>query len=279
MSIRTIKLRSGQAIPVLGQGTWGMAEDPGRREDEIAALRLGLELGLRIIDTAETYAGGGAEELVGQAIADRRDEVFLVTKVSPDNANRADTIAACERSLHRLGTDHIDLYLLDGRGHTPLFETIAAFAELAADGKIRHWGVSNFGMADMAELARIPGGAEVAVNQVPYSLTRRETEFDLLLWCQDRGIPIMAYSPIERGRVLVHPVVIQVASALGVTPAQVALAWVLNAHGVTAIPRAGRPAHLRQNRDALNVLLPDRYLAKLELAFPPPTRALPLEKL
>jgi diketogulonate reductase-like aldo/keto reductase len=279
MSIRTVKLPSGEAIPVLGQGTWGLAEDPRRRDDEIAALRLGLELGLSVIDTAEMYANGDAEELVGQAIAGRRDEVFLVTKVLPSNANRMDTVAACERSLRRLGTDHIDLYLLHWRDRTPLYETVAAFAELVAAGKIRYWGVSNFDIADMADLARISAGYDVAANQVLYNLTRRGTEFDLLLWCHDRGIPVMAYSPIEQGRVLDHPVVIQVASALGVTPAQVALAWVLHQEDVAAIPRTGRPAHVRQNRTAVDLSLSDRYLAKLELAFPAPTQARPLEML
>ena len=279
MSIRTVKLPSGEAIPVLGQGTWGMAEDPRRRQDEIAALRLGLDLGLRVIDTAETYAEGAAEELVGEAIAGHRDEVFLVTKVLPENANRVDTFTACERSLHRLGTDYIDLYLLHWRGRAALPETVTAFAELVADGKIRYWGVSNFDSEDLDELASIPGGGEVATDQVLYNLGRRGIEFDLLPWCLDRALPIMAYSPIEQSRLLDHPVVIQVASALGATPAQVALAWVLHQDGIAAVPRAGNPAHVRQNFAALELSLSDRYLAKLDLAFPPPVGARPLEML
>jgi diketogulonate reductase-like aldo/keto reductase len=185
MSIRTIKLPSGEAIPVVGQGTWGMAENPQRREEELAALRLGLDLGLSVIDTAETYAGGAAEELVGEAIAGRRDEVFLTTKVAPANANHIDTINACDHSLRRLGTDRIDLYLLHWRGRTPLHETVTAFAELVADGKIRYWGVSNFDLNDMMDLTRLPGGGEVSANQVLYNLSRRGIEFDLLPWCAD----------------------------------------------------------------------------------------------
>jgi diketogulonate reductase-like aldo/keto reductase len=279
MSVRMIKLPSGEAIPALGQGTWGMAEDARRRDDEVAALRLGLDLGLRVIDTAETYANGAAEELVGEAIAGRRDEVFLVTKVLPSNANQRDTVFACEQSLARLGTDHLDLYLLHWRGAASLAETVTALAELVAEGKIRYWGVSNLDTADMAELAAIPGGDYVATDQVLYNLGRRGIEFDLLPWCLDRGVPIMAYSPIEQGRLLDHPVLIQVASALGATPAQVALAWILHQDQVAAIPRAGSPTHVRQNVAALELSLSDRYLAKLDLAFPPPARARPLEML
>jgi diketogulonate reductase-like aldo/keto reductase len=279
MPMRTIKLPSGEAVPALAQGTWGMAEDPGRRSEEIAALRLGLDLGLTVVDTAESYAGGAAEELVGEAIAGRRDEVFVITKVSPPNANHIDTIAACERSLHRLGTDRIDLYLLHWRGETSLSETVTALAELVADGKIRYWGVSNFDLTDMTALARVPGGSEVSANQVLYNLARRGIEFDLLPWCHDREIPILAYAALEQGRLREHPVLVQVASAHGATPSQVALAWLLHQDGVCAIARAGRASHVRQNRAAADLTLGDRYLAKLELAFPPPMRSRPLEVL
>lgn len=279
MSIRTIKLPSGEAIAALGQGTWGLAEDPRRRRDEVDALRLGLDIGLTVIDTAESYADGGAEELVGEAIAGRRDEVFLITKVAPTNANHIDTIAACDRSLHRLGTDRIDLYLLHWRGDTPLHETVTAFAELVAEGKIRYWGVSNFDLTDMTDLAQVPGGGEVTVNQVLHNLSRRGIEFDLLPWCADRGIPVMAYAPLEQGRLLTHPVVVQVASALGSTPAQVALAWLLHQDDVATVSRSSRASHVRQNRAAIDLFLPDRYLAKLELAFPPPIRTRELEVL
>ncbi len=279
MSIRTIKLPSGEPIPVLGQGTWGMAEDPRRHAEELAALRRGLDIGLSMIDTAESYARGETEKLVGEAIAGRRDEVFLVTKVAPANANHIDTIAACERSLSRLRTDRIDLYLLHWRGSTPLHETVTAFAELVADGKIRYWGVSNFDLTDMTDLVRVPGGGEVSANQVLYNLSRRGIEFDLLAWCADRGLPVQAYSPLEQARLLGHPVLIQVASALGATPAQVALAWVLHQNDVSAIARAGRESHVSRNRAAADLILPDRYLAKLELAFPPPIQARALEML
>jgi diketogulonate reductase-like aldo/keto reductase len=278
-TVRTIKLPSGEAMPVLGQGTWGMAEDTRRRADEIAALRLGLDLGMTLIDTAEMYADGAAEKLVAEAIAGRRDEVFLVSKVLPNNASRRGTIAACERSLRRLGTDRLDLYLLHWRGPIPLEETLDAFAALVRTGKIRHWGVSNFDVSDMEELVDLPGGTAVATNQVLYNLTRRGIEYDLLPWCRERGLPIMAYSPIEQGRLLGHRELQGVAARHGATPAQVALAWVLRQDGVNAIPRAGTPAHVRENRAALDLRLTEQDLAALDRAFPPPTGPRPLEML
>ncbi len=277
--VPTLRLPSGESVPVLGQGTWMMAEGNGRRADEIASLRLGLDLGLTLIDTAEMYADGASETLVGEAIAGRRDEVFLVSKVLPSNAGRAAAIRACERSLARLGTDRIDLYLLHWRGGTPLSETLAAFETLARDGKIRHWGVSNFDPDDMAELEGLPGGDAVAANQVLYNLTRRGIEFDLLPRCRERGIPVMAYSPIEQGRMLRHPALAKVAARHGATPAQVGLAWVLRQDGVMAIPKAGRPEHVRENRAALDLRLTADDLAELDRAFPPPARPQPLEML
>jgi diketogulonate reductase-like aldo/keto reductase len=274
--IRTIALPSGEAIPVLGQGTWHMAEDPRRRADEIAALRLGIELGMNLIDTAEMYADGRAEELVGQAIEGRRDEVFLVSKVLPHHATLRGTIEACDGSLTRLGVDQIDLYLLHWRGNIPLEETLEAFNELARAGKIRNWGVSNFDTDDMQELMIIPGGEEVGTDQVLYNLEYRGIEFDLLPWCERQGIALMAYSPIEQGELLAHPALRAVAARHMVTPAQLALAWVLRRDGVCAIPRASKPAHVRENRVALDVRLSAEDLAALDRAFPPPMRKEPL---
>jgi diketogulonate reductase-like aldo/keto reductase len=274
---RTLTLPSGEGIPVLGQGTWHMAENPRRRADEIAALRLGIELGMTLIDTAEMYADGGAERLVGEAIKGRRDEVFLVSKVLPENATRFGTVAACERSMKRLGVDEIDMYLLHWRGSVPLEETLEAFDTLVGAGKIRHWGVSNFDVADMQELVDISGGDEVAVDQVLYNLAHRGIEYDLLPWCRHSGVPIMAYSPIEQGQVLREPALHAIAARhSGVTAAQLALAWVLRQDGVCAIPQSGRPDHVRENRGALDVRLTPEDLADLDLAFPPPTRKQPL---
>jgi diketogulonate reductase-like aldo/keto reductase len=256
-----------------------MAEDARRREDEVAALRLGLDLGMTLIDTAEMYADGAAEELVGEAIAERRDDVFLVSKVLPDHATRRGTIAACEGSLRRLGTNRLDLYLLHWRGPVPLEETLDAFAALVRAGKIRNWGVSNFDVSDLAELVDLPGGEDVQTDQVLYNLTRRGIEYDLLPWCRQRGLPIMAYSPIEQGRLLGHPLLQGVAARHGATPAQVALAWVLRQDSVNAIPKAGTPAHVRENRTALDLHLTEQDLATLDRAFPPPTGPQPLEML
>lgn len=277
-AVPTIPLPSGERVPVLGQGTWHMGEDPRRRTDEIAALRAGLDLGLTLIDTAEMYADGAAEELVEEAIQGRRDEVFLVSKVLPGNASRQGVLRACERSLRRLGTDRLDLYLLHWRGRTPLEETVGAFEELRRSGLIRSWGVSNFDTADMEELAALSGGG-AATDQVLYNLTRRGIEYDLLPWCRERGVPVMAYSPVEQGRLLGHRVLGQIASEHSATPAQVALAWVLRQGGVVAIPKAGTAAHVRENRAALDVRLSDADLAALDRAFPPPTRPTPLEVL
>lgn len=278
-AMRTLNLPSGQTVPVLGQGTWGLAEGAHSRAEEIAALRLGLDLGMTLIDTAEMYADGSAEELVGEAIAGRRQEVFLVSKVLPSNATLQGTIAACERSLRRLRTEQLDLYLLHWRGSTPLKETVNAFATLLRTGKIRSWGVSNFDVSDMEELMAVPGAAEVASNQVLYNLTRPGIEYDLLPWCRQRHIPIMAYSPIEQGRMLGHPALRSVAAQHGATPAQVALAWVLRQDDVMAIPKAGLAEHVRENRAALDVRLTKKDFAELECAFPPPTEKKPLEML
>jgi diketogulonate reductase-like aldo/keto reductase len=278
-AVRTIRLPSGDVVPVLGQGTWHMVEDPQRREQEIRALRLGLDLGMTLIDTAEMYADGGAEELVGEAIAGRPDDVFLVSKVLPDNATRRGTIAACARSLRRLRTDRLDLYLLHWRGQVPLEETVAGFSALVDAGKIRQWGVSNFDVSDMQELLELSGGRSVATDQVLYNLTRRGIEYDLLPWCREQRIPIMAYSPIEQGRMLGHPELIKVAARHRATPAQVALAWVLRQEGIIAILKAGTSEHVRENRRALELRLDKQDFYELDLAFPPPTGPTSLEML
>jgi diketogulonate reductase-like aldo/keto reductase len=276
-AVRTVALPSGERIPALGMGTWHMGEDPLRRDAEITALRLGLDLGMTLIDTAEMYADGLTEELVGEAIAGRRDEVFLVSKVMPHHATRSGTVAACGESLARLRTDHLDLYLLHWRGRVPLEETLAGLAELVVSGRIRQWGVSNFDLADMIELVALPGGAAVQVDQVLYNLMRRGIEYDLLPWCTQVGIPVMAYSPVEQGLLLGHPAVRGVAERHGVSAAQVALAWVLRHDVVNAIPKAGTPKHVYEDRAALDLVLNPADLLELDLAFPPPRQKVPLE--
>ncbi len=276
---RGLMLPSGDPVPVLGLGTWHMAEEPHRREDEVTALRLGLDLGLALIDTAEMYGDGDAEELVGEAIRGRREEVFLVSKVLPSHAGRDATIRACEGSLRRLRTHRLDLYLLHWRGRTPLEETLDGFATLTDQGKIQHWGVSNFDVADMEELVGLPGGEEAATDQVLYNLDRRGIEADLLPWCQRRRLPIMAYSPIEQGRLLGHSALRAVAARHDATPSQVAIAWVLRHDGVMTVAKAGMPAHVRENHGALELELTGEDLDELDAAFPPPTEPQPLETL
>jgi diketogulonate reductase-like aldo/keto reductase len=276
---RVATLPSGEVVAALGQGTWYLGEDPRRRAAEITALRLGLDLGLTVVDTAEMYGDGAAEALVGEAIAGRRDEVFLVDKVLPHHATRAGTVRACQESLLRLGTDRIDLYLLHWRGRVPLAETRAGFADLLDAGAIRYWGVSNFDSDDMAELYGVPGGDAVATDQVLYNLTRRGPEYDLLPWCAEHGVPVMAYSPIEQGRLLGRPALVAVADRHRATPAQVALAWVLRREGTIAIPRSANPEHVRENAAARDIELTADDLAVLDAAFPPPRRPQPLEML
>jgi diketogulonate reductase-like aldo/keto reductase len=275
----TITLPSGDEIPVLGQGTWRLAEIRSRRGPEIAALRRGLDVGMNMIDTAEMYADGGAEILVGEAIEGRRDQVFLVSKVLPHHASREGTVRACQGSLRRLNTDWLDLYLLHWRGPVPLAETVEAFLALQTAGLIRNWGVSNFGVADIEELISLSGGPDVAADQVLYNLSRRAPEFDLFPICRELGIPIMAYSPIEQGRILGNPVLRDIAARHGASPVQVALAWVLRLDGVCAIPRSGRPEHVYENRAALEIHLDRDDLVALDAEFPPPLRAQPLEML
>lgn len=276
-AMTTVRLPNGETVPRLGQGTWQMAETPALRKAEIAALRLGIELGMTLIDTAEMYASGGAEELTGEAIAGRRDDLFLVSKVLPSNSSRKGTLTACERSLKRLRTDRIDLYLLHWRGSPPLSETLDAFEELQQAGKIRHWGVSNLDLNDMQELARDPRGKACATNQVLYNLTRRGIEFDLLPWQRKQQQPIMAYSPIEQGRLAGHKGLKEIAGRLNAMPAQVALAWLLRQDNVISIPKATAEQHVRDNHAALGLKLSTEDLAALDRLFPPPKHAQPLE--
>ena len=274
----TVTLPTGETVPALGQGTWRMGENPRQHAQEVAALQLGLDLGMSLVDTAEMYGDGGAEEVVAEAIKGRRDEVFLVTKVLPENASRRGTMAACERSLKRLQTDRVDLYLLHWRGSHPLEETLHAFQELERQGKVRHWGVSNLDVDDMEELTQLAGGDAVATNQVLYNLSRRGIEFDLVPWCRQRRIPIMAYSPIEQGRLLTHRGLRDVAKRHEATPAQIALAWALQT-GSIVIPRARDEVHVRENRAALEIRLTAEDLAELDRVFPRPRGKRVLEML
>jgi diketogulonate reductase-like aldo/keto reductase len=279
--VRRLSLPSGHAIPVLGQGTWNMGEDRAARAAEVAALRLGLELGMNLIDTAEMYGEGGAEEVVGEAIAGRREQVYLVSKVYPHNASRAGVRAACERSLRRLRTDYLDLYLLHWRGSVPLGETLEAFEALRAAGTIRDYGVSNFDLSGMREAAALPQGELLATDQVLYNLAERGIEWDLLPWCRARGIPVMAYSPLESSTreqraLLANPALVAVARRHGATPAQAALAWLLHQDGVVAIPKAVKADHVRANRAALDLKLDADDLARLDAGFAPPRGPRPL---
>lgn len=282
--VRTTTLPSGREMPVLGQGTWRMGEDSSRRRAEVAALRYGFDLGMNLIDTAEMYAEGGAEEVVAEAIAGRREEVFVVSKVYPHNATRRGAIEACERSLRRLKADYIDLYLLHWRGDVSLAETVAAFQQLKETGKILEHGVSNFDVSDMEEWMALPGGEEVATNQVLYNLAYRGIEWDLIPWSRERRIPITAYSPVahktaEQKRVFNDANLKSVASEHGATPAQIALAWVLRDPDMVAIPKASQPEHIRENRAALDIELTTDDLVKIDESFHPPSRKIPLEML
>ena len=273
----TVILPSGEKVPQLGQGTWHMGESSRRRGEEIAALQLGLDLGMTLIDTAELYAD--AELVVAEAIKGRRDECFVVTKVLPENSTRARTVAACERSLKRLNTDRIDLYLLHWRGRPRLEETLSAFEALVSAGSIRYWGVSNFDVSDMEELFALPGGDACAANQVLYNLRRRGIEAGVLPWCQARDVPIQAYSPIEQGRLLRDRVLTGVAIRHRATTAQIALAWVLRQPDMMVIPKAATLEHVRENRAALDIELTAQDFAELNRAFPPPAGPRPLELL
>ncbi len=266
----------GTRVPALGLGTWRMGERRGDAAREVAALRYGLDLGMTLIDTAEMYGDGGAEAVVARAIAGRRDAAFIVSKVYPHNAGKKSAIAACERSLARLNTDRIDLYLLHWRGNIPLAETVDAFERLRKAGRIVRWGVSNFDVDDMEELLALPDGAHCASNQVLYNLTQRGIEWRLLQWCREHAIPVMAYSPVGEGELVVNRKLATVAASLRVTPAQLALAWTIREPNVIAIPKSSNPRHLDDNRATAAVHLSPAIRASLDAAFPPPARARPL---
>lgn len=276
MAIPTTSLPGGARVPVLGLGTWRMGERARERAAEVAAIRLALDLGITLIDTAEMYGEGGAEEVIAEALGGagkgRRDGVFLVSKVYPHNASRAGVQAACERSLRRLKTDRIDLYLLHWPGSHPIAETVAGFERLARDGKILRWGVSNFDLGEMEKVWGLKGGAACAANQVLYNLARRGIEFDLIPACRKRGMPVMAYSPLEQGRLTKKSALDAVAKRHGANAYQVALAWTLRHGGVIAIPKAVDPGHLRENLAALEIKLTKQDLAEIDAHFPPPKK-------
>jgi len=268
--MRTLNLPSGEAVPVLGQGTWRMGEQPGQRSDEVRALQKGIDLGMTLIDTAEMYGEGGAEEVVSEAIKGKRDDLFIVSKVYPHNASREGVMQACERSLDRLKTDRVDLYLLHWPGSYDIAETLAGFEDLVSKGMIRYFGVSNFELSGVEQWCDLPGGDRLATNQVLYNLARRWPEGDLLPWSQERGLPLMAYTPLEPAHGRLEQMLEPVARRHGVTTAQIALAWVLAQPGVMAIPKASNIDHVGDNVAALDIVLTDEDLADLDVAFPPP---------
>jgi diketogulonate reductase-like aldo/keto reductase len=279
MSSDVFRLASGAPVPHLGQGAWQIGEDRRKRADELKALQVGLDLGLTLIDTAEMYGNGRSEELVAEAVAGRRrDEVYLVSKVLPQNASRRDAIAACEQSLKRLRTDYLDLYLLHWQGSIPLEETLEAFTTLRDRGSIRHYGVSNFDRAELEQAASLPGGSAIATNQVLYNLEQRGIEWDLLPWCRERGMPVMAYSPLgsDSRRLRTHAVLKSLAARLAATPSRIALAWLLRQPDVVVIPKAASEAHVRDNHAALQLELTAADLAELDRTFPPPQHSTPL---
>jgi diketogulonate reductase-like aldo/keto reductase len=276
-TVRHLTLGSGASMPALGLGTWRMGERTRDRGKEVAALRLGLDLGMTLIDTAEMYGDGGAEEVVGEAIAGRRDEVFLVSKVYPHHASRKGIAAACEHSLKRLRTDRLDLYLLHWRGRVPLAETVAGFEALRASGKIRAWGVSNFDRGGMEELLALPGGRHCAANQVLYHLNCRGIEWDLLPLCRRSGIAVMAYSPFDEGRLLKNRQLASIAQRRKTKPATLALAWLLAQDDVAAIPKAADISHVQENRAAAELALAAEVFAELDRAFSPPRGPTPLQ--
>lgn len=274
---RLVTFADGTTVPALGQGAWEIGDDPARRDQEQQALSRGIDLGMTLIDTAELYGDGRSERLVGEVIAGRRDEVFIVSKVRPENASEMKMMLSCERSLERLKIDRLDLYLLHWEGHVPLEETVEAFRELVDEGMIARWGVSNLDLDAMERLMQIDGAEDCAVNQLLYNLGSRGVEYDLLPWMQARDMPMMAYSPLGRGGLLQHPLVLDIANRHSAAPAQVALAAVLRHDGVIAIPKASSVEHVEANADALDIQFDLEDLERLDQAFPPPTQATPLD--
>ena len=269
---KLVTLPSGESVPSMGLGTWHMGERIGNPKTEVDALVRGLDLGATLIDTAEMYARGGAERVVGSAIKGRRDNVFIVSKIVPHNASFDGTIRACENSLQRMEIESIDLYLLHWPGNHPLESTVSAFEQLKTDGKIRHWGVSNFDTSDMQELYGIPEGKNCQINQVLYNLSRRGIEWDLLPWCRSMGLPIMAYSPIEQGRLLENKKLKALASEIGVSAAQLSIAWSIRNNDIITIPKASNLEHVSQNIDAWTIKLESAILDELDKLFEPPVK-------
>ena len=274
---RLVTFADGTTVPALGQGAWEIGDDPAWRDQEQQALSRGIDLGMTLIDTAELYGDGRSERLVGEVIAGRRDEVFIVSKVRPENASEMKMMLACERSLERLKIDRLDLYLLHWEGNVPLEETVEAFRELMDEGMIARWGVSNLDLDAMERLMQIEGAEDCAVNQLLYNLGSRGVEYDLLPWMQARDMPMMAYSPLGRGGLLEHPLILDIANRHSAEPAQVALAAVLRHDGVIAIPKAGSVEHVEANADALDIQFDPEDLERLDQTFPPPTQAVPLD--
>jgi len=276
--MREVSLPSGEAVPVLGLGTWRMGERASAYDQEVAAIRHAFDRGIRLFDTAEMYGEGGAEEVLGDALKGLRDECFIVSKVYPHNAGRKDARAACERSLSRLGTDRIDLYLLHWPGGVPYAETIGVFEDLRAEGKIRHYGVSNLDVDDLEAWFKA-GGGDCATDQIIYNTTRRGVEYDLLPWCRDRRMPVMAYSPLEQGRLDGQSVLEDIGHRHGASALQIALAWVLRDPNIIAIPKTVTPSRIDANLAALDIHLSDEDLALIDAAFPPPSGKTHLEML
>lgn len=277
LPLPTVTFPDGKAVPALGLGTWHMGESRRDAAAEIRAIQAGIDCGMTLIDTAEMYANGGAETVTGEAIKGRRDDVFIVSKVMPSNASRQGTIAACEASLKRLGTDHIDLYLLHWPGRHPLGKTVEAFEDLRKSGKIARWGVSNFDSIAMRQLSALPGGKNCAANQVLYNLSTRGVEFDLLPWMSEQAMPLMAYSPLDEGRLMRHPGLGKMAGRAGITPAQLALAFLLARENVIAIPKSSNPQRVAENRASAEIALTDEQIAELNQLFPPPRSRQPLQ--
>ncbi|MBH9995170.1 MULTISPECIES: aldo/keto reductase [Bartonella] len=275
--MKTVTFPNGSTVPALGQGTWGMGEGISPADIEADSLRAGLDLGLKLIDTAEMYGNGGSERVVGKALVGRRDDAFVVSKVLPSHASRKGTIEACERSLKNLKIEKIDLYLLHWQSSVPLSETVEALEKLVTQGKIGAWGVSNFDTALMENLAEIAAKGHIATNQILYNLSRRGPEFDLIPWCENHNIPVMAYAPIEQGRIMKDRDLLDIAGKLNVAPSVLALAWVIRNPLMIAIPKTSSIKHLRENAKALDLSLDHDVLRALDKIFLPPTRKQPLE--
>lgn len=275
--MKKIEFPDGTTVGSLGQGTWFMGEDPARKTEEIEALRTGVDLGMTVIDTAEMYGDGHSEVLVGEAVKGIRKDVYLVTKVLPQNADYEGTKKACENSLRRLGTDYVDLYLLHWAGPHPIEETVRAMTELRREGKILNWGVSNLDVDEIEDFMSVEGGKSCATNEVLYNLMRRGIEYDLLPWCREHKMPVIAYSPIERGKLAFDTTLRHIAARHNATPSQIALAWVLREPNILAIPKASSVAHVRDNYGALSIQLTEEDMKWINEAFPAPTRKMPLE--